>query len=130
MVTSFFLRCLTAFQDQLKVCLLLCLLTWVALSTCCKPSSNTLLLLVVFDNLDVALCIGLELAGLEQLMEELVVLATLLDLSILLLNCLIHLVDLVKLFRDLKLPISFKSLGSLDLFLVTSSLGSHLEEVV
>ena len=52
------------------------------------------------------------------------------DLGILLSDTFIHLVDLVKLVSDLKLSISFKSLSSLHLFLVTSSLGGHLEKVV
>ena len=63
-------------------------------------------------------------------MEDLIVYITLIDLSTHLLNLFVHPVDLVKLVCDLKLPISFESLGSLHLFLVTSSLRSHLEEVV
>ena len=63
-------------------------------------------------------------------MEDLVVHITLCDLSIHLLNLFVHLVDSVKLVCDLKLPISFESLGCLHLFLVSSPLGSHLEEVV
>ena len=130
MVTSLVLRLLTFNLDLLKVNLLLCLCGVIAVYTCYEPSSNTLLLLLVFDNLDIALCICLEHAGLEHVMEELVVMVTLCDLSLHLLHFCVHLVDLVKLVRDLILSISFKSLGSLDLFLVTSSLGSHLEEVV
>ena len=121
---------MTVNLDLLKVCLLLCLCGVIALSTCYEPSSNTLLLLLAFDNLDVALCICLEHTSLEHVIEELVVFVTLLDLSRHVLHLLVHPVDLVKLFCDLKLPISFESLGSLHLFLVSSSLGRHLEEVV
>ena len=75
MAMSFILHGLTAMLYLLKVLLLFSLRGVITSGTCFEALSNTLLLLLALNNLDVAFCIGLEHAGPEHIMEELVVIA-------------------------------------------------------